>query len=208
MVWSVGSEALNLTLSPILRERRRFQRVKVDLPGRYMLADKREYPCRTLDMSPGGVALFAPVRSANGTRIIAYIDEIGRLEGVIARPLATGFAFSFDCTPPRREKLADQLTWLANRALLGLPEDREHSRITPFRSRVLLQLADGSQYSAEIIDASRSGAALKCEVRPPIGARVALGHSQATVVRHFATGVALRFAQTIDSEKFDEHVVF
>jgi c-di-GMP-binding flagellar brake protein YcgR len=49
---------------PLAEERRRHQRVKVSLLGRYMLADRREYPCQITDMSPGGMALIAPV-SAN-----------------------------------------------------------------------------------------------------------------------------------------------
>ena len=34
-------------------------------------------------------------------------------------------------TPRKRDKLAAQLTWLANRSTLGLPEDRRHDRIVP-----------------------------------------------------------------------------
>src|SRR5947209_12407956 len=51
---------LRVAQKPI--ERRRHHRAKVTVLGRYMLADKREYPCQTLDMSVGGVSLFAPVR--------------------------------------------------------------------------------------------------------------------------------------------------
>ena len=49
-------------------ERRRFQRVHVDLLGRYMLPDRREFPCQVVNMSPGGMALIAPVsgQAANG----------------------------------------------------------------------------------------------------------------------------------------------
>ena len=49
-------------------ERRRFQRVRVNLLGRYMLADRREFPCQVTDMSPGGMALIAPVAAAGRTR--------------------------------------------------------------------------------------------------------------------------------------------
>ena len=45
-------------------ERRRFQRVRVDLLGRYMLPDRREFPCQVVNMSPGGMALIAPVAGA------------------------------------------------------------------------------------------------------------------------------------------------
>ena len=41
-------------IMPLSEERRRFQRVRVNLLGRYMLADRREFPCQITDMSPGG----------------------------------------------------------------------------------------------------------------------------------------------------------
>lgn len=34
-------------------------------------------------------------------------------------------------TPRKRDKLAAQFTWLANRYILGLPEDRRHGRTRP-----------------------------------------------------------------------------
>ena len=46
---------------PLAEERRRYQRVRVNLLGRYMLADRREFPCQVVNMSPGGMALIAPV---------------------------------------------------------------------------------------------------------------------------------------------------
>ncbi len=61
----------------------RFQRVKVSVLGRYMLADRREFPCQVLDMSPGGMAIIGPVSGKAGERVVAYIDHVGRLEGTI-----------------------------------------------------------------------------------------------------------------------------
>ncbi|MGE5165042.1 MAG: PilZ domain-containing protein [Sphingobacteriales bacterium] len=46
---------------PLAEDRRRHQRVKVNLLGCYMLADRREFPCQVVDMSPGGMALQAYV---------------------------------------------------------------------------------------------------------------------------------------------------
>jgi hypothetical protein len=37
---------------PLSQERRRHQRVRVNLLGRYMLPDRREYPCQVSNMSP------------------------------------------------------------------------------------------------------------------------------------------------------------
>ena len=81
-------------LLPLNEERRRFQRVRVNLLGRYMLSDRREFPCQVNNMSPGGMALIAPVIGTVGERVIAYVDHIGRLEGVIARVFQNGFAMT------------------------------------------------------------------------------------------------------------------
>src|SRR5262245_9640122 len=102
---------------PHAQERRRHQRVRVDLLGRYMLADRCEYPCQVVNMSPGGMALIAPVSGNVGERVIAYVDHLGRLEGMIARQIENGFAMTIAATPRKRDKLAAQLTWLANRSL-------------------------------------------------------------------------------------------
>ena len=124
-------------------ERRRFQRVRVNLLGRYMLADRREFPCQVVDMSPGGMALIAPVNGKAGERVIAYIDHVGRLEGTIVRQFQNGFAMTIAATPRKRDKLASQLTWLANRHVLGLPEDRRHGRVVPRDPVTNLVLPDG-----------------------------------------------------------------
>ena len=61
-------------------------------------------------MSPGGIALIAPVSGNVGDRVIAYVDHLGRLEGQIARPLPNGFAMTIAATPRKRDMLAAQLT--------------------------------------------------------------------------------------------------
>ena len=72
--------ALAIQRRPNLRalndERRRHQRVKVNLLGRYMLADRREFPCQVVNMSPGGMALIAPVdrrQPANASSLMSII---------------------------------------------------------------------------------------------------------------------------------------
>src|SRR3954468_10456467 len=141
-------------------ERRRFQRVRVNLLGRYMLADRREFPCQVVDMSPGGMALIAPVTGNAGERVIAYVDHIGRLEGVLMRLFDNGFAMTVAATPRKRDKLAAQLTWLANRHVLGLPEDRRHGRIVPRDPVTQLVLPNGTTMKCRLIDMSLSGAAV------------------------------------------------
>src|SRR6476619_7778022 len=138
-------------------ERRRFQRVRVDLLGRYMLPDRREFPCQVVNMSPGGMALIAPIAGQPGERVIAYVDHLGRLEGKVARTFENGFAMTISATLRKRDKLAAQLTWLANRQILNLPEDRRHGRFAPRNPMARLVLPNGTNVACRVIDLSQSG---------------------------------------------------
>lgn len=175
-------------------DRRTHQRVKVDLLGRFMLANRREYPCQLINMSPGGAALIAPTQGEVGERIIAYIDHIGRVEGEISRVFDGGLAMTINATLRKRDKLASQLTWLANRHELNLPEDRRHDRALPQNPFSHIKLPDGREYRCKVIDMSLSGAALALNVKPAIGAPVTLGVMKGRVVRHFEDGIAIEFA--------------
>jgi hypothetical protein len=191
---------------PAAEERRRFQRVKVHLLGRYMLPDRREFPCQIINMSPGGLAMLAPGIGNVGDRVIAYLDHIGRVEGKITRIIDNGFAMSVGATPRKRDKLAAQLTWLANRDILNLPEDRRHDRIVPRNPIALMTLEDGSQMTCRIIDLSLSGAAIAAEKRPPVQSRVSLGRVQAQVVRHLEEGFALEFVHEQLAETLEDSI--
>src|SRR5258708_27482491 len=162
----MASPQTKAVILPLSQEGRRFQRVHVNLLGRYMLSDRREYPCQVTDMSPGGMALIAPVAGKAGERVIAYVDHVGRLEGVITRQFENGFAMTIAATTRKRDKLAAQLTWLANRGILGLPEDRRHGRIIPRNPMARLILPNGVNLSCRVIDISQSGAAVKNAPRP------------------------------------------
>lgn len=188
------------------QERRRHQRVKVAVLGRYMLANRQEYPCQTIDMSPGGVALVVPVQGNVGERVICYLDQLGRVEGTIARLFAQGFAMQMTVPVIKREKLADQLTWLANRHTLGLPEDRRHERIVPRNQRTTLLMPDGREALVKLIDVSLSGAAVSTDLRPPIGTPVTIGHTPGNVVRVFGNGIAIEFSRLLPIADFDDDV--
>jgi hypothetical protein len=188
------------------QDRRRFQRVTVNLLGRYMLADRREFPCQVINMSPGGMALLAPVVGAPGERIIAYIDHLGRLEGHIARLFQNGFAMTISATARKRDKLAAQLTWLANRQILGLPEDRRHGRIVPRNPVARLILPNGLNVTCRIIDVSQSGAGIATDQRPAIGALVTLGTVQGRVVRHLDDGFAIEFTRLQHPDSLEDDV--
>ncbi len=171
----------------------RFQRVRVSILGRYMLTDRREFPCQVLEMSPGDAVVIAPVAGVAGERVVAYLDHIGRIEGAINELIDGGFMMDVAATPRKRDKMAAQLTWLANKDLLDMPEDRRHERVVPDNRHSTVVLDDGRRYNCKIIDISLSGAAIELAVRPAMGTPVTLGRMRARVVRHFQDGVAVEF---------------
>ena len=171
-----------------------------------MLANGEEYPCQVINMSPGGAALVTAVLGEPGERVIAYIDEIGRVEGNIVRNFDGGFAIAINATQRKRDKLASQLTWLANRSTLGMPEDRRHERVQPRNPYSRIKLPDGRTYACRVIDMSISGAAVAIQVRPALGVEVTLGRMRARVVRHFAEGVAVQFSDVQDPKLLVERL--
>lgn len=196
------TQALKLRARPL--ERRRHQRVKVIVLGRFMLENRQEFPCQTIDMSPGGVAVMAPVKGQVGERIVMYLEHLGRLEGIVVRHLELGFAATIIATKRKQDKLANQLTWLANRHELGLPEDRRHERITPRQVNVLIRLANGREGAGRIIDLSMSGVAITTNFAIPPGTAVTIGATPGRVVRQFGTGIAVEFVRSIPEDLFDE----
>jgi hypothetical protein len=172
----------------------RFQRVKISVLGRYMLANRSEFPCQVLEMSPGDAVVIAPVAGNPGEKIIAYLDHLGRVEGSILESIDGGFTMDVAASPRKRDKMAAQLTWLANKDILNLPEDRRHERVVPDNRHSTVVLDDGRRYNCKIIDISLSGAAIELAVRPAMGTPVTLGRMRARVVRHFQDGVAVEFA--------------
>jgi PilZ domain len=185
-------------------EQRTYQRVSVQVHGRFMREDRTEHACDILDMSPGDVSFRSNALCAPGERVIAYLDHVGRIEGRVTRATGDGFAAEIMASERKREKLAAQLTWLVNRHELNLPEDRRHERAANQAAVAsVVELDDGRKYPCRIIDLSLSGAALSVAVKPALGTPVRLGVKQGRVVRHFEDGVAVEFLtlQTHESLK-------
>jgi hypothetical protein len=181
-------------------DRRRSRRVRADLAGSYMLANGGEHRCQVQDISLDAVALVAPVTGRMGERVIAYIDEIGRIEGTIVRIHSIGFAMTITASPRKRDKLAAQLTWLANRHALDLQQQRSHDRFTPRNPSTTLMMPDGVCVACRVVEMSASGAAIASETKPPINALIHLGKIEARVVRVSGDGFAVKFTSPQDPE--------
>jgi hypothetical protein len=158
-----------------------------------MRATKEEHPCKLVDISVGGAAVTSPSPATVGERIIAYFDHIGGIEGEVVRLFEDGFAFKIHATSHKREKLAAQLTWLANRNEFDGEAGRRHERITPKVGESTLHLAEGIDLTCRVLDISISGASIATPARPEIGSEVVLGKLRARVVRHHPEGFGVKF---------------
>ena len=156
----------------------------------------------------GGDAVFSEGRLGAREPIKDVARNLDRwVQGIVARLFHGGFAISMKLPPLKREKLAEQLTWLANRQDLGMPEDRRHERIIARNPHTTLTLPGGKEYMAKIIDVSRSGVALSVAVTPPVGTPVTVGATRGQVVRAFGAGMAVEFSRVIPEDSFNEDVV-
>lgn len=164
-----------------------------------MRADHSEHDCVVDTMSPFDAIISSNVRPQVGERIVSYLDYIGRIEGKVTETGFRSFTIGINATDRKRDKLSAQLTWLANKHELGLPEDRRHERVAPSNPISEIKLDDGRRYPCRIIDLSVSGAAIEIDVRPAFGTMVILGNMRGRVVRHFQEGIAMEF-MTIQPE--------
>jgi len=194
---------LNRPILKIVPDRRRHRRVAVTVFGRFMREDKQEYPCQVVNMSAGGMSVLAPVVCDDGERIVAYLDNLGRIEGVVVRSFDGGFAVRILASLYKRERIANLLTWLINQDSLGLGEERRHDRIVPRNNASKLILPNGDVHSCRIIDISLSGASVACSVKPPIDTVVILGRMRGRVVRHHDQGMGIQFVELQDPDSIE-----
>jgi len=199
---AAGQDAQSRKITP---DRRRHKRVNITLLGRFMRANKQEFPCKLIDISVGGAAILSPAQVDDDERIIAYFDQIGGLEGTVVRSNERGFAIQFIATRYKREKLAAQLTYLLNRKELGPHDERRHTRTAPPNGSSTLKLADGVIVRVQVLDVSISGASVGTEARPPLGHEVLLGKLRAKVVRHHDQGIGVQFLDTQELTAVRKH---
>lgn len=184
-------------LNHIISDASQQGRVTIDLNGRFMTPDHQEYPCRIVAMSSNDMQIEAGQGVAPNSKIVAYIDEIGRIEGNVLEWFGNGFIMSVQTTEVKRKRLAAQLTWIANRGPLGLVDQRGGDRHPPKNPMNKLTLSDQVAVPVRIADVSPSGVRLLTPLRPEIGSPAMIGRVRGTVVRHTEDGIALRFANML-----------
>lgn len=175
--------------------------------GRYMLADKSEHVCQIRDLTPDNARFSGAQPAAVGEHIIAYIEQIGRVEGDVTGSDGETFDVMFTVPASKRDKIAAKLNWLQNHEDDGTPDQRRHTRHEPRDTSTVLSLPDGRSYECEILDISLSGAAIKAPVIPSIGTQVTLGKTRGTVTRVHECGVGIEFGQLLEEPDLQSQIV-
>ena len=181
------------SIRAINKDRRRNQRMKVELDGRFLMPAGEDHSLKTVDLSCGGALIAASARPDIGDQVICYFDDLGRVSSTVVRHTDEGFAVSFVVTAHKREKLADRLTWLANYKKLGLDDDRVSERFAG-GGPAIIHRADGRAVQCKVIDISLSGAAFEADgPAPRVGERVSVGRLKGEVVRTNNNAFAIRY---------------
>jgi hypothetical protein len=175
-------------------DRRKHRRVMWSVRVRGLTGEGEEFTCTTVDVAAGGLRINLARPLAKGENLVLYIDEIGRVEGVVARILNDiGYAVEFKVPARKRDKIADQLTWLINKDRLGLTDEREAER-RPGGGQVIAKYGNGQSIACAVADVSIFGVALRTAgPRPMIGDRVQIGERAGTCVRYIEGGFAVDF---------------
>lgn len=174
-------------------DRRKHRRVQWAVRVRGLTGDGEEFTCTTVDVCAGGLRINLARPLSEGENLVLYIDDIGRVEGIVARVLnEIGYAVEFRVPPRKRDKIADQLTWLINKDRLGLSDERDAER-RPGGGQVVASYG-GVSIACAVADVSIFGVALRTAgPRPMIGDRVQVGERAGTCVRYVEGGFAVDF---------------
>jgi PilZ domain len=166
--------------------------------GRFMLPDMSEHACQVFDMTLDGATFMTSDVPPTGLAIVAYLEDLGRVEVVSGDQVPGGFKITYAATGSRLERLHNRITYLLDRAA-GAPDHRHHPRFEPKDKHSAITLPDGRNYACEVIDISVSGAAIKTEIMPAMGTYLMVGKMRGRVVRYLENGFAVHFVKQLSS---------
>lgn len=176
----------------LLQDKRKHRRIAIPLVVKMLLEDGSEHEAIVRDISAGGAAFLSDRRLAPGAKVIVYIQDVGRMEATVVREHLHGFAVDFNCSRTKRDRVADKLTWISNKARLGLSEDGLALEGVKGQEADLV-LMTGKTMSCRIVGLSLNGASVQVMPRPTIGVEVTLGKMRGTVTHHLPEGVGIEF---------------
>jgi PilZ domain len=173
--------------------------------GRFMLPDMSEHACQVLDLTLQGATFITSDVPPVGQAIVAYLEDLGRVEVISGEPMPGGFKVTYSATGTRLERLQQRITYLMERAD-GAPDQRRHPRFEPKDKHSAITLPDGRSYNCEVMDISVSGAAVKTDVMPALGTYLMVGKMKGRVVRYIENGFAIEFIKQLSTPQLGSQI--
>ena len=173
------------------------------LPARLLLAGGDERHCQVAAIDPDSALFLSTEPIAEGTSLVAFIEDIGRVDGTAGEADEQGFWVNFRFMPGHRPRFERHLRWLIRRDHGLAAAERRHTRFEPRDKQSRFTLAGGREQPCEVIDISLSGAGLRSRVKPSVGSPVTLGRMKGRVVRHFEDGFAIEFLTPLERSDLD-----
>jgi hypothetical protein len=174
--------------------------------GRFMLPDMSEHACQVSQLTPDGAVFVTTIVPEKDSQIVAYIDEIGRVEGLSGDAIPGGFRVVFSHTGQRKARFASRLSGRSAKNTTVGTDLRRHARHAPDDSHSHVTLPDGRVYPCKIIDISLSGAAVKVDVMPSLGTYLMLGKMRGRIVRYVDSGIAIEFLRPLDTTQISDQI--
>jgi PilZ domain len=162
--------------------------------GRFMLPDMSEHACQVLDLTTTGATFMTTDVPPVGQAIVAYLEDLGRVEVLSGDAIPGGFKITYAATGARLERLQQRIVYLAERAA-GAADHRRHPRFEPKDKHSSITMPDGRSYNCEVLDISVSGAGIKTDVMPTLGTFLMVGKMKGRVVRYLENGFAIEFVK-------------
>lgn len=172
-------------------------------PARLLLPGGAERHCEATAIDPDSALFLIDQPLAEGTPLVAYIEEIGRVDGIAADFSKAGQWVNFSFAENRQSRFMRHLRWLIRRERGLAAAERRHTRYEPRNKSARFCLPGGPEQPCEVIDISLSGAALRSHTKPSMGSPVTLGRMKGRVVRHFDEGFALEFLSPLERGDLD-----
>ena len=182
---------------PVARvDRRKHQRAQLPLKARFLNEVGQEHRCIVVDVSAGGAFIRTKNPPAFGKRVVLYIEQLGRYEGLVTRSDKNCFAIHYEKGRKKSAETADKITEVLHKGRRST--DRRKDVRTSHDKPTLVHFEDGRSEECAILDISLTGASIEVSPRPPLGMRLILGRMTAKVIRRHDTGVGVLFTGSAD----------
>ncbi len=189
-------------------DRRQADRMVFTVPVRLLAEDQTEHRGMSVDLSHRGIRIQSGFIPNKDERIIAYLDSIGRFEGIVVRRTDDDFAIAMRLSDAKLDRLKASIDMFFARHAPNVPISdrrqgadgrREFSRPDLVTNRhVNGMTAEGECFLCNILNISLDGIEIETVARLAIGETLKIGMFTGVVIRQTTGGYTIRTRSVSD----------